>query len=401
MKLEIGSKGHAAVLDPANDAVLASLPAVKVREDMIYNSISAQASLSGEDYKVLDTIEKNRDRRLEKQQKEDTHANSIIAIIQKMSGEEPTNIVNMHNKVMTLSPLKRVILMLKSFDEEYKGTIFTARKEYDALLTDIKVANTRDDLPNRVQLIENIRIECASIYPEDPLNPLAIRGYSSEELVHTLLERISTDVIELIAIREKITEAKKRKQSWAQIKHIITDDFKDNVKSLDCKNKEVIKSAEETKIVATAQKSNNIGNGPSVCFYFRDKGFCRYGKNCIFSHDIHSHRDQYNNRQRDQTSRSPDGRGRRQHDDRGRESRQGDRRKNDQTSTSHYSREKGQYDDQKKDFRQGDRSRKEDKSPSREWSRSRSRSEERDGNRRESNYSNRKGPSTPYRKDIN
>jgi hypothetical protein len=155
---------------------------------------------------LINTIQNNRDKRVEKQDKEDTHANAILGNIQKISGDGPSNISNMHNKVTTNSPLLRVRLIMQSFEAEYKGKVFVTRQEYNVQLDAKEVAHTRNDLPNRVQSIENLRIECESLYTLDPAQPHAIKGYSSEELIYCILQRISTVAGDMTAIREKVSD---------------------------------------------------------------------------------------------------------------------------------------------------------------------------------------------------
>jgi hypothetical protein len=58
--------------------------------------------------------------------------------------------------------------MFQSFDEEV----------YDSQLSAIKEFHAKSELPNRVLLIEDIRIECESTYPVNPAYSLAIRGYT-------------------------------------------------------------------------------------------------------------------------------------------------------------------------------------------------------------------------------
>jgi hypothetical protein len=235
MKEEIGSKGHASVLSDADLLTIANAAIIDQREITIYNQLTTQAAISGDEFKLIDTIQKNRERRTEKQEKEDTHANAIIGIIQKISGDGPSNIINMHNKVTTNSPLLRVRLIMQSFEAEYKGTVFATRQEYNVQLNAIEVAHTKNDLPSRVRSIEDLKNECESLYTLDPTQPHAIRGYSSEELIHCILQRMSTVAGDMTAIREKVSDGKKRGDTWAQIRRLIGDEIKDNVQSLDCK----------------------------------------------------------------------------------------------------------------------------------------------------------------------
>jgi hypothetical protein len=131
----------------------------------------------------------------------------------------------MHDKVTTNSPLLRVQLIMQSFEAEYKGTIFATRQEYNVQLDAIEVAHTKNDLPSRVQSIEDLRIECESQYTLDPAQPHAIRGYSSEKLIHRILQRMSTAAGDMTALREKVSDGKKRGDTWTQIRRLIGDDI--------------------------------------------------------------------------------------------------------------------------------------------------------------------------------
>lgn len=382
IQLEIGSQGHASVLSDANLIRVANAAVIDQRETTIYETLTTQATVNMEEFKLIDTIQKNRDRRIEKQEKEDTHANAIISIIQKRSGDGPCNIVNMHNKVTTNSPLQRVQLILQSFETEYKGTVFATRQEYNVQLDAIEVAHIKSDLPSRMQSIEDLRIECESLYSLDITNPHAVRGYTDEELIHCMLQRMSTTANDMTAIREKVSDGKKRGDTWAQIKRIIGDDIKDAVQSLDCKTsnkptniQEIARHVGETKNVAIVQghvnkrHDNNSTNG--TCYNWKDYGTCRRGNNCRFLHPKEAEQKQRDHRGYEDNKRN-------------------DRRQNHNRARSPEKNEDSRYD----------RSRKQDRSPirnkDREWSRSRS-SERMNSGKMDS----KKGPSTPHRSDHN
>jgi hypothetical protein len=67
MEQEIGTQGYASVLSNANLLNVANAAIIEQRESTIYDQLSTQASISGDEFKLIDTIQKNREWRTEKQ----------------------------------------------------------------------------------------------------------------------------------------------------------------------------------------------------------------------------------------------------------------------------------------------------------------------------------------------
>jgi hypothetical protein len=190
----------------------------------------------------------------------------------------------MHNKVTTNTPLQRVRNILTSFDEAYKGSIFTSRKEFDSEITATKTIESKRELPKLLKKIEEIRIQVEGLYPIDPANPLTTRGYTHEELAHYLLERISTNARDMIAIREKVNDSKKRGDNWTIIKRMVATDIRDEVKSLDGKTQ-----VHDTQVAIVAQGPEQRSQFDSSsqlrpCYRWANSGYCSFGKKCKFNH---------------------------------------------------------------------------------------------------------------------
>ena len=171
--LEIGNKGVASVLQRLPEGTAGEL-----RDNVKYQSLQVKEDLSADDYKIMDIIEKKRDIKIKKQEIEDKDARIILGVIRSLCGNDPINIVDMHNKDTSITPLQRVKNIFKSFEQEYKGSTFLARKEFNLKMDAILEAKKLNDLPRVVQQIEDIRIRVQNLYPVNLLDPEAVRGYS-------------------------------------------------------------------------------------------------------------------------------------------------------------------------------------------------------------------------------
>lgn len=256
------------------------------RDNIKYEALKVKEELSAEDYKIMEIIEKRRELKIKKQDEENSKARIIIGVIRSVCGEEPINIVDMHNKDNSKTPLQRVKIILESFETQYKGSTFKARKEFDKRMVDIKVAEERDELPKVVQKMEEIRIQVQSLYPMNTLDSNAVRGYSDEELIHYLLERISDSSSDLTAIRESVSKFQRNGKSWDKVKTFITNEIRDTVKSIknsQSRNSENIETQNLVLQVKTQQQQQYQNR--NVCFRIKNDGQCRWGENCRFSHD--------------------------------------------------------------------------------------------------------------------
>jgi hypothetical protein len=175
--------------------------------------------------------------------------------------------------------LERVKLIFENFDESYKVSMFMYRTAYTEAMQQIPVAHTRTELTIMVSKIEAINIQLAALYKADP-NQSNIVGYTDEELVHYLLQRMSEHSKELMTIRESVNKSKNDKDSWKTIKKNVADDIKGTVRSLDSETSSNRDQALPPTSVIMATETVK-----RACFNFIDYGKCSYGEGCRFSHE--------------------------------------------------------------------------------------------------------------------
>ena len=231
-------------------------------------------------YSILVSIDKSREIRTKKQIEEDNHARIIIGIISAYCTGDPKNILDSENRKTDKSPLQKVRLILQQYKENYQGSIFAARKEFEAKMIAIPVAKTKKEVTEVIAQIEKNRIQVEGLYAGDIQNK---KYYTDEDLIHYLLERTSDNSKELTSLRDTMLKCKNDSDTWTTVRKAIVNDIKDSVKSLD--NYANTVSAQQSDIQQGLVLQTQLQKNTGVCYSMRNSGFCKRGSYCRFSHD--------------------------------------------------------------------------------------------------------------------
>lgn len=268
------------------------------KKTMIYYN-KLERKWKSDEYTIVNEIEKRNKSRIQEQEKEDSDARIIIGILKKLSTEDALNIVHKHNRNNNKTPLEKVKLILGEFNSTYKGSIVTAREEFDEAMRNIEKVNVMKDLPGLISKIEKIKIEVESLYTINTNDSDSMVGYSNHQLLLYLLQRLDESE-NLSVIRKMVSDSYKNDGEWETVKLEITKEIKGTVKSIPSR----IDNYKFNDNMASTIMQTQVVKSYKACFDMMNNNYCSRGNRCNFAHDANvvrkaiddrNNRNSYNN----------------------------------------------------------------------------------------------------------